>query len=224
MSATLHVLRVFTDPAGQHGNQLGVFLDGSAIPEAGRQAVAHDLGFSETVFVDDARTGRIRIYTPGLELPFAGHPTVGTAWLLAEVGMPVEALRVPAGLVRTWAEGDRRWIRARPEWVFPITTAELSSVDEVDAVVGPPPGETSWYPWAWIDRHLGTIRSRFLAPEVGIPEDEATGAAAVVITARLGRDLEIVQGRGSRLSTRLGSDGSVDLGGRAVLDSTRPYG
>ena len=224
MSTTLHVLRVFVDPAGQHGNQLGVFLDGSAIPEARRQAVAAELGFSETVFVDDARTGRIRIFTPGVELRFAGHPTVGTAWLLADVGMPVEALRVPAGIVPTWTEGDRRWVRARPEWVFGMTTAELASPAEVEAVAAPPAGETAWYPWAWIDRHLGTIRSRFLAPEVAIPEDEATGAAAVVITARLGRDLEIVQGRGSRLSTRLGTDGSVDLGGRAVLDSTLPYG
>jgi predicted PhzF superfamily epimerase YddE/YHI9 len=224
MTATLHVLRVFVDPAGGHGNQLGVFLDGSAIPVADRPGVAAALGFSETVFVDDARTGRIRIFTPAAELRFAGHPTVGTAWLLDDVGMPVAELRVPAGVIPTWKEGDRRWVRARPEWVHPIEIAELSSAAEVEALAGPPPGELSWYAWAWEDRSTGSIRSRYFAPEFGIPEDEATGAAAVLMTARLGRSLEIHQGRGSRLSTRLGADGSVDLGGRAVLDETRPHG
>ena len=223
MTATLHVLRVFVDPAGEHGNRLGVFLDGSSIPEAGRQAAAARLGFSETVFIEDARTGRIRIYTPGVELPFAGHPTIGTSWLLAEVGMPVDALHVPAGIVPTWSEGDRRWVRARPEWVFPITTVELPTAAQVEELDGPPPGQTSWYPWAWEDRAAGSIRSRYFSPEVAIAEDEATGAAAVVITARLGRSLEIRQGRGSRLSTRLGPAGTVELGGRVVLDETRPH-
>lgn len=224
MSAALHVLRVFVDQAGDHGNLLGVFLDGSAIPEERRQAVAGDLGFSETVFVDDARTGRIRIFTPSRELAFAGHPTVGTAWLLAEVGMAVPELRVPAGSVPTWNGGGLRWVRARPEWVHPMTLAELPDPAAVDGLADPPSDEDSWYAWAWQDRASGAIRSRYFAAGVGIAEDEATGAAAVVITARLGRDLEIRQGRGSRLSTRLHADGSVELGGRAVLDETRRYG
>jgi predicted PhzF superfamily epimerase YddE/YHI9 len=224
MTATVHVLRVFVDPDGAQGNRLGVFLDGSAIPPANRLRVAAALGFSETVFVDDARTGRIRIFTPAVELQFAGHPTVGTAWLLAEVGMPVAELRVPAGVIPTWNEGDRRWVRARPEWVHPIEVEELSGAAEVEALQGPPPGELSWYAWAWEDRSTGSIRSRYFAPAFGIPEDEATGAAAVLMTARLGRNLEIRQGRGSQLSTRLGIDGSVDLGGRVVLEETRPHG
>ena len=70
----------------------------------------------------------------------------------------------------------------------------------------------------------GAIRSRYFAGAVGIAEDEATGAAAVLITADLGRDLEILQGHGSRLSTRLAGDGSVELGGRVVLDQIRPDG
>ena len=88
----LHVLRVFINEEDEWGNPLGVFLDGGAVPEERRQAVAAELGFSETVFVEDRAQGRIRIFTPGLELPFAGHPTVGTAWLLARKGTPVEAL------------------------------------------------------------------------------------------------------------------------------------
>ena len=70
----LTVLRVFTSPEGEHGNPLGVFLDGGAVPDEQRQAVARDLGYSETVFVDDAASGSCRIFTPEMELPFAGHP------------------------------------------------------------------------------------------------------------------------------------------------------
>ena len=224
MSATLHVLRVFVDADDAHGNALGVFLDGLAIEPDARLAVAARLGFSETVFVDDARTGRIRIYTPGRELAFAGHPTVGTAWLLADVGMPVEELRVPAGTVPTWTEGDRRWVRARPEWIHPITLAEMPSAAAVEALEGPPDSEPSWYAWAWQACRPGAIRSRYFAGAVGIAEDEATGAAAVLITAQLGQGLEILQGRGSRLTTRFTADGSVELGGRVVLDETRPDG
>jgi PhzF family phenazine biosynthesis protein len=81
--ATLHVLRVFTAADGEWGNPLGVFLDGAEVPGERRQSVATELGYSETVFVDDAASGAMRIFTPGIELEFAGHPTVGTAWLLA---------------------------------------------------------------------------------------------------------------------------------------------
>ena len=64
--AELHVLRVFCDAEWSFGNPLGVFLDGAEVPEERRQDVAAELGFSETVFVDDAAEGRIRIFTPGV--------------------------------------------------------------------------------------------------------------------------------------------------------------
>jgi len=96
----LHALRVFCDDDGSGGNALAVFLDGSDVPPAARQAVAADLGLSETVFVDDADVGELRIFTPTVEMPFAGHPTVGTAWLLAQERGPVASLRVPAGQLR----------------------------------------------------------------------------------------------------------------------------
>src|SRR5256885_13049130 len=116
----LHVLRVFVGPDGRGGNPLGVFLDGSRIPDARRRAVALDLGFSETVFVDDPADGAIRIFTPGAELPFAGHPTVGTAWLLAKERDPVNALRPPAGEIPVRYDGEITWIAARPQWAPPF--------------------------------------------------------------------------------------------------------
>src|ERR671916_18067 len=95
--ATLHVLKVFIGEGGTGGNPLGVFLEGREVSEEDRQHVAADLGFSETVFVEDRQRGKLHIFTPGTELPFAGHPLVGTAWLLAEKGSEVSILRPPAG-------------------------------------------------------------------------------------------------------------------------------
>lgn len=72
------------------GNPLAVFPNGVGLQTEQMQAVAGELNLSETVFVfppdHSAHTRRLRIFTPGTELPFAGHPTVGTAHLLAEIG------------------------------------------------------------------------------------------------------------------------------------------
>jgi trans-2,3-dihydro-3-hydroxyanthranilate isomerase len=80
---------VFTDRAFG-GNQLAVFPDARAIPEQRLLDVAREFNFSETTFVyppaDLRHTRRVRIFTPGGEVPFAGHPTIGTAHVLAEAG------------------------------------------------------------------------------------------------------------------------------------------
>ena len=72
------------------GNPLAVVLDALDLDDARMLAIAREFGYSETTFVlppDDARhTARVRIFTPGGELPFAGHPTVGTAFVLAHTG------------------------------------------------------------------------------------------------------------------------------------------
>src|SRR5918997_2869829 len=112
----LHVLKVFVGDGGAGGNPLGVFLNGSEVPAADWQGVAADLGFSERVFVEDAAGGGLRIFTPGTELPFAGHPLVGTAWLLAGEGYEVPVLRPPAGDVPVRFEGDLTFVSGRPEW------------------------------------------------------------------------------------------------------------
>lgn len=223
--STLHVVRVFLGPGGDGGNPLGVFLDSSAVPADRRQAVAGDLGCSETVFVDavaDA-TARIRILTPGVELPFAGHPAVGTSWLLRHLGRPVDTLEVSAGSVRTWPENGLTWIRARPEWVYPVRFVEYATPGELDDLAPPPLGEEGLYVWAWEDAGLGAIRARFFPDEPDVLEDEATGGAAVVLGARLGRPLTIRQGVGSELHVRPGPDGTIDVGGRCALVEVRDY-
>jgi len=220
---TLHVLRVFAGPDGRGGNPLGVFLDGPAIPPDRRQAVALELGYSETVFVDDAAEGAIRIFTPGRELPFAGHPTVGTGWLFRESGAPATTLRPPAGEVPFRHDDERTWIRARPEWVHPIQIEQLASAADVEGHRGQSMGETGRYVWAWIDEPAGTLRSRYFATDVGIREDEATGAAAVVMGGLLERHLTIRQGVGSEILVRPQPDGTIEIGGRVELVEMRAY-
>lgn len=123
----LHVLRVFVGDGGAGGNPLGVFLDGAQVAEGERQGIAADLGFSETVFVEDPEQGRLRIFTPKEELPFAGHPLVGTAWLLTSEGLDVPTLRPPAGEVPVRVEGGVTFISGRPEWAPPYEHIELAS-------------------------------------------------------------------------------------------------
>jgi trans-2,3-dihydro-3-hydroxyanthranilate isomerase len=82
---SFHILDVFTDrPLA--GNQLAVFADAPAIPEAWLQPLAKEIGFAETVFLYPPHEGndvRMRIFTPENEIPFAGHPTLGTAAVVA---------------------------------------------------------------------------------------------------------------------------------------------
>ncbi|MCX4968973.1 PhzF family phenazine biosynthesis protein [Streptomyces sp. NBC_00654] len=210
----IDVLRVFCGPDGRHGNALGVVRDGGRHPdEASRQELARRLGFSETVFVDDPERGRVDIYTPGLRLPFAGHPLVGTAWLL-----DLEILELPVGDVFARQDGEFTWISARPEWVPPRTLERYGSAAEVEALTEPPPGEGWVYVWAWEDEAAGRVRARaFPRRGDGIVEDEATGAAALLLSARLGRALNIRQGRGSQILTAPAPDGTVEIGGRVLL-------
>jgi predicted PhzF superfamily epimerase YddE/YHI9 len=221
--ATLHVLKVFVGEDGAGGNPLGVFLEGGEVPEPLRQGVAADLGFSETVFVDDAERGELRIFTPGTELPFAGHPLVGTAWLLAQVGSGASVLRPPAGEVPIRFEDGLTFISGRPEWAPPFEQLELGSPAEVGALTGQPEGHDLAGVWAWEDQGAGRVRVRVFAPGVGVEEDEATGANAVLLATRLGRKITIRQGKGSLILAEPRPDGSAEIGGRTELVEVREY-
>src|SRR3954468_19169413 len=90
MKAEFFTADVFTDRRFG-GNQLAVFPNAAEIDPALMQDITREFNFSETTFVlppDDPRhTARVRIFTPGGELAFAGHPTVGTAHVLAATGI-----------------------------------------------------------------------------------------------------------------------------------------
>jgi predicted PhzF superfamily epimerase YddE/YHI9 len=218
----MHLLRVFAGEDGSEGNPLAVFLDGRSIPPGERQDVAAQIGLSETVFVDDPESGAVRIFTPAVELPFAGHPMVGTAWLLAHEGHPPSSLRPPAGEVPARVEGDLAFVAGRPEWGPPYELIELESAAEVDSLDGVPEYELAGA-WAWIDEAAGLVRARVFPVALGIEEDEATGGYTVQLCAALGRPITIRQGRGSEIRARPLADGSVEIGGRVLIDERRPW-
>ncbi|MBX8687509.1 PhzF family phenazine biosynthesis protein [Mycobacterium sp. 20091114027_K0903767] len=221
MAIDVTVLRVFTDSEGKHGNPLGV-VDNSTVAPDDRQRIATELGYSETVFIDLPQPGGnsagAHIFTPVAELPFAGHPTVGASWWLRELGLPVHTLRVPAGILQVEYDEDRAVVNARSEWAPEFAIYDLASVDEV--LAADPDDFDDAYLWAWIDEANGTLRSRSFASHLGIPEDEATGAAAVRMTDYLSRDLTIIQGKGSVIETRWSPEGWVRLAGRVVTEGT----
>ncbi|AKS34738.1 PhzF family phenazine biosynthesis protein [Mycolicibacterium goodii] len=225
MAIDVTVLRVFTDSDGKFGNPLGV-VDNSTVDPADRQRIAAELGYSETIFIDlpepDSHTAHARIFTPTSEMPFAGHPTVGAAWYLRDIGTPIKTLQVPAGIVQVSYDGDLAVVSARSEWAPEFAIYDLSSVEELMAA-DPDDYEDDVenYLWTWIDKNEGIVRSRMFAADLGIREDEATGSAAVRMTDYLSRDLEIIQGKGSVIRTKWSPDGWVRVAGRVVDDGTR---
>jgi predicted PhzF superfamily epimerase YddE/YHI9 len=220
-TSRLDVLRVFCAEDGSGGNPLGVFLGGSEVPQERRQAIAHDLGFAETVFVDDVQRAEMRIFTPGMELPLAGHPLLGTAWLMRERGHEPAVLRPPAGEVAVRFDGELTCVAGRPDWGPPFEFLEVSSPAVVEGLAGPPNGYTNVGVWAWIDEDRGVLRERVFAPDAGVDEDEATGSAALRLCAQLGRAIEIRQGKGSVIYAAPLDDGLAEIRGRVVADESR---
>lgn len=86
----VRIVDVFTEKA-LAGNQLAVVLDGKGLTAKLMQRIARELNFSETTFIlppdDPAHAAKVRIFAPTVEMPFAGHPTIGTAWVLADEGL-----------------------------------------------------------------------------------------------------------------------------------------
>jgi predicted PhzF superfamily epimerase YddE/YHI9 len=220
----VHVVRVFTDAEGNFGNPLGVLLDTAGLTDERRQAIATKLNFSETVFVDDVPHGQLRIFTPAREIPLAGHPLVGTSWLLSQVaGRQIDTLRpLHAANVDTWLEDGVTWIRARiadaPEWQF----VQKATPAQIEALAVPPGPEYDMHEfWAWQDEAAGRIRARVFAGSHNIAEDEATGSGALRLIELLNRPLLITQGRGSIIHARPAASGRADVGGRVAKDEVR---
>ncbi|MGA7911114.1 MAG: PhzF family phenazine biosynthesis protein [Candidatus Dormiibacterota bacterium] len=149
MTHTIHVVDVFTDrPLA--GNQLAVVLGAEDIPGEVMQRIAKEMNLAETTFVlppdDPAHAARVRIFTPAVEMPFAGHPTVGTAWVLYTHGL------VPGAALEFTLEEGVGPVRVRgiegPEgltfWMThpPVSFAEVfSDRDRVADAIGVTPGD-----------------------------------------------------------------------------------
>lgn len=123
---------VFTDTPLQ-GNQLAVFTDGRGIDDATMQALTVEIGFSETVFVlppENGGTARIRIFNPREEMQFAGHPTLGTAFVLgAPLQLGVIELETGVGIVPVVLERDESG-----RIVFGRMTQRVPTIEPVEPV------------------------------------------------------------------------------------------
>ena len=210
MARPAQILRVFTDGT-DGGNHLGVVADTVKLDETRMQSIAAHLGFSETAFVDwlSGPVPHVRIFTPAAELPFAGHPLVGVAWLLLQAG-PGGVERVTCGVGevciaidegRVWVEPPFQqpvsvqadppthgWCAPAQAWEvempLPYAVWQMESPDQV-AALGPPPAELGMtLVWAW-ESSPHRVKARFFAPGMGVVEDPATGSAAVALAAVL---------------------------------------
>ena len=102
MKVQFQTVDVFTDRQFG-GNPLAVISDARGLSDAQMQAIANEFNLAETTFVlppdDPSNTARVRIFTPRAEMPFAGHPNVGTAFVLAHQ----DAVSVPVLIAGTWS-------------------------------------------------------------------------------------------------------------------------
>lgn len=240
MALSFHTLDVFTDRRFG-GNPLGVVLGADELAPELMQKIARELNLSETVFVlkpeNPAHSAKIRIFTPGRELPFAGHPTIGTAILLAGLRSPVVngerdaiiALEQAIGTVRVgvrlragqapFAEFDAPKLpqkagapaaRDRLADALGLLPREIGfenhtalrvesgntfvyvPVTSLEAIAKACVNGVHWaktFPDSQVDGvylytrecvHKGSaFHARMFAPQLGVPEDPATGAAAV---------------------------------------------
>jgi len=134
------VADVFTDTPLQ-GNQLAVFTDARRIPEEQLEPLAKEMAFSETVFVyppEQGGTVRLRIFTPASELPFAGHPILGTAFVLAApLQLGTIALETGSGIVPVELERDESGRIVFGRMTQPVPTVEpFAQADELLPALG----------------------------------------------------------------------------------------
>lgn len=210
------------------GNPLAVVHGAEALSGARMQAIAREFNLSETAFPlppttdgDGGADYRVRIFTPARELPFAGHPSVGTAWVLARDGVIGHGDRIQecgAGLLPVRVDGTG----ARIEGGTPTVGADLDAgalaaavglgPDDVDGAAAPGmagagveyavllvhpgaparaapdaaaiaalPGDVVGVLVASVDATAERVHARMFAPASGVPEDPATGSAAVAL-------------------------------------------
>ena len=133
------ILNVFAREGRLTGNPLCVFEDGAGLDEATMQALARQFNLSETTFIlpSAKATAHVRIFTPAYEMPFAGHPTLGTAHVVRSLKNAGDALtlEMKAGVIPVEAKGSRWTLSAKPAKArAPSATAqEIASALNLDA-------------------------------------------------------------------------------------------
>lgn len=186
-----HVLRVFTR-GDVGGNHLGVVNDLTGLDDATMQLIATELGFSETVFIDwmDEGEPHVRIFTPSVELPFAGHPLVGAAWTLSSIGPgTVSSMTCGVGEIPFRCEGDSAWVDTPLVDDVRVATDAAS----VAAAAGLPEPVRAWWammPVPYLVLDLGSAQA--VADATASMEAlSGAGAGMVYLVGAAGDDLKV---------------------------------
>ncbi|MEG9527585.1 MAG: PhzF family phenazine biosynthesis protein [Hyphomicrobiales bacterium] len=288
MARRFVTLDVFTEQR-LAGNPLAVVLESEGLDDAAMQAIAREFNLSETVFVlppaEARHRARLRIFTPGRELPFAGHPTVGAAVLLAlqdpargdarAFGLE-EGIGIVPCVVETLADGTGGRARFRlptlPEFLGPgpkpeilapllglppgdigtgrhvpsrhgvgpsftcVPVASVAALDAARPAQAPDPADGLYLYTPDPEGTGQSWRVRMFAPNFGVPEDPATGAAASAFAGVLMQfetlgegthDVAIRQGQAMgrpstialQITIAAGALRGVEIGGAAVIVS-----
>jgi len=151
------ILNVFTDGDDPFsGNPLCVFEDATGLSDKDMQDLARQLNLSETTFItsgQDDVTANVRIFTPNYEMPFAGHPTLGTAYVARELSSAQDAvlLRMPAGDIPVRVAGNVWTLQANPPTSSPVEVLRK----DLSAMIGLTPDCLAAEP-LWVD--TGTVQ------------------------------------------------------------------
>ncbi len=193
------VADVFTDRALE-GNQLAVFTDARSLDEGTMQALALEIGFSETTFVlppEQGGTVRVRIFTPRAELPFAGHPCLGTAWVLASsLQRGLIELETLSGIVPVELERDESGAIVFGRMDQPLPSVE--SYPDEEALLSALGVEESQLP---VERYDNGVRHTFV--NLRSPEDVTALRPDVGALTELEVMVSCFAGSGSAWKTRM---------------------
>ena len=150
MQLRYRILNVFTAGGARlSGNPLCVFEDGSQVDPVTMQAIARQMNVSESTFILPSKRAAalVRIFTPAYEMPFAGHPTLGTAHVVRALGLGGDqlGLEMRAGIIPVTANGDHWTLRAAP------STSRLSEAqpEEIARLLGLESGDIGFQP-LWV--------------------------------------------------------------------------
>lgn len=172
-----YVLRVFTR-GDEGGNHLGVVPDMTGLPEPVMQEIATDNGFSETVFIDWREGGvpHVRIFTPTTEIPFAGHPLVGAAWVLGMIGPgTVDRMTCEVGEIPFWMDGDEVWV----DTPMSIDIQAAAEAEAVAVASGLPEPVAAWWvrmPWPYLVVDVGSSEAvASTQPDFAVLEEHDAG-------------------------------------------------
>lgn len=141
MTLPFYIVDVFAEQK-YAGNQLAVFTDAQSLSTEQMQQIAREINFAESTFItalnQDTGTASVRIFTPDQEMKFAGHPIIGTSWILMhkifQKNFDAITLEVPVGAIAVQQKGDLVWLQAaQPSFLNSFSATDFENFSNLNA-------------------------------------------------------------------------------------------